>query len=45
MNTLPTASIQPQFRMIDGLKIRCADTGGSHGAILLLTCPRPEKST
>ena len=38
----PTASIQPQFRTIDGLKIRYADTGGPHDSTLLLTSPWPE---
>jgi len=37
-----TASIEPQFRSIDGLKIRYADTGDSHGTTLLLTSPWPE---
>jgi pimeloyl-ACP methyl ester carboxylesterase len=42
MNTSLTASIEPQFRSIDGLKIRCADTGGSQETTLLLTSPWPE---
>jgi len=37
-----TASISPQFRMIDGLKIRYADTGGPHDSTVLLTSPWPE---
>jgi pimeloyl-ACP methyl ester carboxylesterase len=42
VNTSLTASIQPQFQIIDGLKIRCADTGGPHESTLLLTSPWPE---
>jgi hypothetical protein len=42
MGTSATATIQPQFRMIDALKIRCADTDGSQEATLLLTSPWPE---
>jgi pimeloyl-ACP methyl ester carboxylesterase len=30
--TTSTALIQPQFRTIDGLRIRYADSGGSHGS-------------
>jgi pimeloyl-ACP methyl ester carboxylesterase len=42
VNTSLTASIQPQFQTIDGLKIRYADTGGPHNSTLLLTSPWPE---
>jgi pimeloyl-ACP methyl ester carboxylesterase len=42
MNSSLTASIEPQFRTIDGLKIRCADSGGSHERVVLLTSPWPE---
>ena len=42
MSRSVTASIKPHFRMIDGLKIRYADTDGSHEATLLLTSPWPE---
>ena len=42
LNTSLTASIQPQFQTIDGLKIRYADTGGPHDSTLLLTSPWPE---
>jgi pimeloyl-ACP methyl ester carboxylesterase len=42
MSTLQTASIKPQFRMIDGIKIRYADGGESHKPTLLLTSPWPE---
>ena len=42
MNTSLTASIKPQFRMIDGVKIRYADSGGSPERTLLLTSPWPE---
>jgi pimeloyl-ACP methyl ester carboxylesterase len=42
MNTSLTASIKPQFRLIDGVKIRYADSGGSQGPTVLLTSPWPE---
>ena len=42
MSTLPTTSITPQFRTLDGLRIRCADSGASHETTLLLTSPWPE---
>jgi pimeloyl-ACP methyl ester carboxylesterase len=42
MSPSATATIQPQFRMIDALKIRYADTDGSQEATLLLTSPWPE---
>jgi len=42
MNTSLTASIQPQFDTIDGLRIRYADAGGPHDTTLLLTSPWPE---
>ena len=42
MNTSLTTSITPQFRMIDGVKIRYADSGGSQEPTLLLTSPWPE---
>jgi pimeloyl-ACP methyl ester carboxylesterase len=35
-------SITPQYRTIGGLKIRCADSGGSHDRVVLLTSPWPE---
>jgi len=37
-----TASIKPQFRTIDGLKIRYAESGGPHEPTILLTGPWPE---
>jgi pimeloyl-ACP methyl ester carboxylesterase len=38
-----TASITPQFRRIDGVKIRYADSGGgSEGPTVVLTSPWPE---
>jgi pimeloyl-ACP methyl ester carboxylesterase len=40
--TSETAAIETGFRLIDGLKVRYADTGGSHDATLLLTSPWPE---
>jgi len=42
VNTSLTALVEPQFRMIDGLKVRYADTGGPHDSTLLLTSPWPE---
>jgi pimeloyl-ACP methyl ester carboxylesterase len=42
MDTSPSTSIEPHFRTIDGLKIRCADSGGSKEPIVLLTSPWPE---
>jgi pimeloyl-ACP methyl ester carboxylesterase len=42
MNTTLTRSIKPQFEMIDGVKIRYADSGGSHEPTLLLTSPWSE---
>jgi pimeloyl-ACP methyl ester carboxylesterase len=42
MNTSLTASIKPQFRMIDGIQIRYADSGDPHEFVLLLTSPWPE---
>jgi len=42
MNTSLTVSIKPQYRVIDGLKIRYADSGGSQQPVLLLTSPWPE---
>jgi pimeloyl-ACP methyl ester carboxylesterase len=42
MSTSLTTSIAPQFRTIDELKIRYADTGGPHDRPLLLTSPWPE---
>src|SRR5262245_60026719 len=42
MSTSLTTSIEPQFRTIDGLRIRYADSGGSGEQTLLLTSPWPE---
>jgi pimeloyl-ACP methyl ester carboxylesterase len=42
MNTSLTASIKPQFRTIDGVKIRYADGGDSQEQVVLLTSPWPE---
>ena len=42
MNTSLTTSIKSQFRMIDGIKIRYADSGGPHEPTMLLTSPWPE---
>jgi pimeloyl-ACP methyl ester carboxylesterase len=42
MNTSLNASIEPQFRTIDGVRVRYADSGGSQEPTLLLTSPWPE---
>jgi pimeloyl-ACP methyl ester carboxylesterase len=42
MNTSLTTSIRPQSRMIDGVKIRYADSGDSQERVVLLTSPWPE---
>jgi pimeloyl-ACP methyl ester carboxylesterase len=42
MSTSLTASIEPRFRTIDGVKIRFVDTGGSRDPVVLLTSPWPE---
>ena len=42
MNTSLTTSIKPQFRNIDGVKVRYADTGGSQDPTVVLTSPWPE---
>jgi pimeloyl-ACP methyl ester carboxylesterase len=42
MSTPLTTSMEPQFRSIDGLKIRCADSGSSQESTGLLTSPWPE---
>lgn len=42
MSTSPTTSIKPDFRTIDGLRIRYADSGGSQALTVLLTSPWPE---
>jgi pimeloyl-ACP methyl ester carboxylesterase len=41
MNASLAASIKPQFRVIDGVRIRYADSGGSQKPTLLLTSPWP----
>ena len=41
MNTSLAASIKPQFRVIDGVRIRYADSGGAQNQTLLLTSPWP----
>jgi pimeloyl-ACP methyl ester carboxylesterase len=42
MSTSFATSVQPQFRSIDGLKIRYAESGGPQKPTVLLTCPWPE---
>jgi pimeloyl-ACP methyl ester carboxylesterase len=42
MSSWLATSIRPEFRTIDGLRIRYADSGGSREPTLLLTSPWPE---
>ena len=42
MTSSPRTSIKLQFRTIDGLRIRYADSGGAQEPTLLLTSPWPE---
>jgi pimeloyl-ACP methyl ester carboxylesterase len=35
-------AIEPEFRTVDGIRIRYADSGGPHERTVLLTCPWPE---
>jgi pimeloyl-ACP methyl ester carboxylesterase len=42
MTTSIPAAITPQFRTIDGVRIRYADSGGSHEPVVLMTSPWPE---
>jgi pimeloyl-ACP methyl ester carboxylesterase len=42
MNATLTGSIKPQFRMVDGVRIRYAESGGPQERTLLLTSPWPE---
>ena len=42
MSTPLTTSMEPQFRSIDGLKIRYADSGSPQESTVLLTSPWPE---
>ncbi|MGX7678709.1 alpha/beta fold hydrolase [Jatrophihabitans sp. DSM 45814] len=42
MSTSLTTPIKPQFRMVDGVRIRYAEGGGPHEPVILLTCPWPE---
>jgi pimeloyl-ACP methyl ester carboxylesterase len=37
-----TITAQAGFRTVDGVRIRCADSGGSHGPVIMLTSPWPE---
>jgi pimeloyl-ACP methyl ester carboxylesterase len=39
---LTTTTPQVRLRTVDGVRIRYADTGGSHGPVILLTSPWPE---
>src|SRR5262249_36279335 len=40
MNTLTTPQVR--FRTVDGVRVRYADSAGSHGPTILLTSPWPE---
>src|SRR5262245_31773456 len=42
MSTSLSTSIEPQFRTVDGLRIRYADSGSARETTLLLTSPWPE---
>jgi pimeloyl-ACP methyl ester carboxylesterase len=43
MRRLPTtATQQVRYRTVDGVRIRCADSGGAQGRAVLLTSPWPE---
>lgn len=42
MSTSTTSAIEPQFRTVDSVRIRFADSGGSGKPTLLLTSPWPE---
>jgi hypothetical protein len=43
MDLMPTTtSPQIRFRTVDGLRIRYAESDGSHDTVLLLTSPWPE---
>jgi pimeloyl-ACP methyl ester carboxylesterase len=42
MTTMPIASMEPNFREIDGVKVRYAVSGGAREHTLLLTSPWPE---
>jgi pimeloyl-ACP methyl ester carboxylesterase len=42
MSAPATTTPQVEFRDVDGLRIRCADSGGAHERTLLLTSPWPE---
>jgi len=37
-----TTTLETRFRTVDGVRIRYADSGGSHGPTILLTSPWPE---
>jgi hypothetical protein len=41
MSISHTSLIEPTVRTIDGLRIRCADSGRSKEPVLLLTSPWP----
>jgi pimeloyl-ACP methyl ester carboxylesterase len=42
MSTSPTTLVDPDFRTVDGVRIRFADSGGAHERVVLLTSPWPE---
>src|SRR5215831_18959820 len=39
---MTTMTSESGFRTVDGVRIRCADSGGSHGPTVVLTSPWPE---
>jgi pimeloyl-ACP methyl ester carboxylesterase len=42
MEDMPTTTPDAQFRPVDGVRIRYADSAGTHGPTVLLTSPWPE---
>src|SRR3954451_1133801 len=42
MSRMTTISPHARFRTVDGVRIRCADSGGSQKPVVLLTSPWPE---
>jgi pimeloyl-ACP methyl ester carboxylesterase len=42
MTSSQATAIEPQYRTIDGLTIRCAASGGTNEPVMLLTSPWPE---
>jgi pimeloyl-ACP methyl ester carboxylesterase len=42
MTTTTTNPVKPRYRIVDGVRIRYADSGGAQGPTILLTSPWPE---